>query len=133
MGFVSDLGGSGRILVLGRMFGFGLILSLLLLFLVVYDSDTKTSRILVESHLIDAEFRSAWMPYFCRSGLPVVTTEHFFSFVGHLLPQEKYLDLPRITGRGLQEVARVKRSTAGGFDCWTWDEIKLFPYMGFLV
>ena len=31
MGFVSGLGGSGRICVLGRMFGFGLMLFLLLL------------------------------------------------------------------------------------------------------
>ena len=37
-------------------------------------------------------------------------------FVGHLLPQERYLDLPRITGRGLQEVVRAKKSTAGGLD-----------------
>ena len=103
------------------MFGFGLILSLLLLFLVVKDSDTKTSRILVENHFIDAEFRKAWMPYFCRSGHPVVTTQHFLCFVGHLLPQQNYLDLPRITGRDLQEVARAQKSTAGGLDGWAWN------------
>ena len=57
-------------------------------FLVVKDSETKTSRILVEPHLIDAEFRSAWMPYFCRSGHPVVTPDQFLCFIGHLLPQE---------------------------------------------
>ena len=95
-------------------------------FLVVSDSETETSRILVEPHLVDAEFRSAWMPYFCRSGHPMVTTEHFLSFVGHLLPQEPQLDLPRITGRDLQEVARAKKSIAGGLAGWAWNEIKAF-------
>ena len=28
---------------------------------------------LVEPHLVGAEFRKAWMPFFCRSGHPVVT------------------------------------------------------------
>ena len=44
----------------------GLILSLLLHFLVVKDSDSRLSLLglLVEPHLIDAEFRKAWMLYF---------------------------------------------------------------------
>ena len=74
-------------------------------FLVVEDPLTEASRILVEPHLIDAEFRKAWMPFFCRSGHPVVTTDQFLAFVGHLVPQEPLLDLPRITGRDLQEVS----------------------------
>ena len=60
-------------------------------FLIVKDPQTQSSRILVEPHLIDAEFRKAWMPFFCRSG-------QFHDFVGHLLPQDGYVDLPRITG-----------------------------------
>ena len=44
-----------------------------------------------------------------------------------ILPQEPYLDLPRITGRDLQEVARAKKSTAGGLDGWAWNEIKALP------
>ena len=48
------------------------------------------------------------MPFFCRSGHPVVTADQFLDFVGHLLPQEPCLDLPRITGRDLQEMARSK-------------------------
>ena len=44
-----------------------------------------------------------------------------------LLPQETCLDLPRITGRDLQEVARAKKSTAGGLDGWAWNEIKALP------
>ena len=96
-------------------------------FLVVKDPLTKASRILVEPHLIDAEFRKAWMPFFCWSGHPAVTADEFLDFVGHLLPQQPFLDLLRITGRDLQEVARAKRSTAGGLDGWAWNEIKALP------
>ena len=35
--------------------------------------------------------------------------------------------LPPISGRDLQEVARAKRSTAGGLDGWAWDEVKALP------
>ena len=69
----------------------------------------------------------AWMPFFCRSGHPAVTPDQFLDFVGHLLPQEPQLDLPRITGRDLQEVARAKKSTAGGLDGWAWNELKALP------
>ena len=96
-------------------------------FLVVKDPQTQSSRILVEPHLIDAEFRKAWMHFFCRSGHPVVTSDQFLEFVGHLLPQEPQFDLPRITGRDFQQVARAKKSTAGGLDGWTWNEIKALP------
>ena len=123
----SGLGGFGRIWVLGLTLGSGLILFLLHPFLVVKDPQTRSSRIFVEPHLIDAEFRKAWMPFFCRSGHPVVTPDQFLDFVGHLLPQEPYLDLPKITGRDLQEVARAKKSSAGGLDGWAWNEIKALP------
>ena len=69
-------------------------------FLVVKDPLTETSRILVEPHLNDAEFRKAWMPFFCRSGHPVVTADQFLAFVGHLSPQKPFLHLPRIHGSG---------------------------------
>ena len=96
-------------------------------FLIIKDPQTQCSRILVDPHLIDAEFRKAWMPFFCRSGHPVVTPGQFLDFVGHLLPREPYLDLPWITGWDLQEVARVKKSTAGGLDGWAWNEIEALP------
>ena len=63
----------------------------------------------------------------CRSGHPVVTPDQFLDFVGHLLRQEPYLELPRITGRDLQEVARAEKSTAGRLDGWAWNEIKALP------
>ena len=93
----------------------------------VKDPQTGSSHILVEPHLIYAEFRKAWMPFFCRSGHPVVSPDQFLDFVGHLLPQEPYLDLPWITGRELQEVAGAKKSTAGGQDGWAWNELKALP------
>ena len=96
-------------------------------FLVVKDPQTQSSTILVEPHLIDAEFRKAWMPFFCRSGHPVVTPDQFLDFVGRLLPQEPQFALPRITGRDLQEVAGAKKSTAGGLGGWAWNEIKALP------
>ena len=42
------------------------------------------------------------MLFFCGSGHPVVTPDQFLDFVGHLLPQKPFLDLPRITGRDLR-------------------------------
>ena len=93
-------------------------------FLVVKDPLTDASRILVEPHLVDAEFCKAWMLFFCWLGHPVITVDQFFGFVGHLLPQEPQFDLPGITERDLQEVARAKKSTAGGLDGWAWNEVK---------
>ena len=96
-------------------------------FLVVKDPQIGSSRILVEPHLTDAEFRKAWMLCFCWSGHPIVTPDKFLDFVGHLLPQEPYLDLFRIAGRDLQEVARAETSAAGGLDLWAWNENKALP------
>ena len=58
----------------------------------VKDPLTAASGILVKP-LIDAEFRKAWMPFFCRSGHPVVTVDQYLGFVGHLLSQEPQFDL----------------------------------------
>ena len=44
--------------------------------------------------MIDAEFRKAWMPFFCKSGHPVVTIDQFLSFVFSFLSQEAELHLP---------------------------------------
>ena len=49
---------------------------------------SRFSRVLFKQHLIvHAEFRKTWMLFFfCRSGHPVVTPDHFLDSVGHLLP-----------------------------------------------
>ena len=71
------------------------------------------------------------MPYFCGSGHPVVTVEQFLQFEDPFLPQEPVLDLPRITGQDLMEVARAKKSTAGGLDGWASKEIMALPLAWF--
>ena len=71
--------------------------------------------------------------YFCRSGHPVISPDQFLNLVGHLLPQEPYLDLPRITGRDLQEVARAKKSTAGGLMVGRGTRSRRCRCPGFLV
>ena len=83
----------------------------------------KAAQILVEPHLIDAEFRKAWMPFFCRSGHPIVTVEQFLDVVDPLLPPEPVMELPRIAGQDL--------STAGGLDGWAWNEIRFLPLAWF--
>ena len=82
-------------------------------FLVVHDSSTQSSHVVVEPHLIDAEFRKAWLPYFCRSGHPEVSAEQFLGFIGHFLPQQNFLDLPRITGSRLTGSSSCQKS-----HCW---------------
>ena len=62
--------------------------------------------------------------FIITSGHPVDTVDQFLGCVGHPPPQEPQFDLPRITERDLQEVARAKKSTAGGLDGWAWNEIK---------
>ena len=54
--------------------------------------------------------------------------DHFFGFVGHLLPQEPQFDPPRISGRDLQEVATAKKSTAVRLDGWAWNEVKALSH-----
>ena len=65
--------------------------------------------------------------FFCRSGHPVVTADQFLDFVGPLSPQEPFLDLPRITVRDVQEVARAEKPTAGGLDGWAWNVLEALP------
>ena len=67
-------------------------------FLVVKDPQTQSSRILVELHLIDAEFREAWMPFFCRSGHPVVTSGQFLLLVISCLKSLLWISLRSLVG-----------------------------------
>ena len=58
---------------------------------------------------------------------PEVTVTQFLAFVGSFLSEEAEMDLPPVSGRVLMEVARAKKSTAGGLDSWAWNEIKALP------
>ena len=69
-------------------------------FLVVKDHVAQTSRILVEPHLIDAEFRKAWMTFFCRAGHPEVTVTQFVTCVV-FCPKEAEMDFHLFLERSL--------------------------------
>ena len=57
--------------------------------------------VLSDPNRIDAEFRKAWLPYFCPSGwLPLLPEAH----------------LPRLTGQMLSDVVQRKGVTAGSLD-----------------
>ena len=43
------------------------------------------------------------MPYFCRSGHPVVTTGRFHNFIGPFLSLEDVIDRLQITGQDLYD------------------------------
>ena len=49
--------------------------------LVMNHTETKTSRILVKPHLVDAEICKAWMPHFSRS-VWSSSAQQFFDFGG---------------------------------------------------
>ena len=70
------------------------------------------------------------MPCFCRSGHPVVTVDQFGDFVRHLLPQEADLQLPRISGRELQEVAWAKSPPLAGWMDGLGMRLKLSIFLG---
>ena len=46
-------------------------------------------------------------------------------------PQQPVLDLPRMTAQDLFEVAKAKKSTAGGLDGWAWNEMEALPLVWF--
>ena len=73
------------------------------------------------------------MPFFCRSGHPVVTPDQFLDFVGHLLPQEPQLDLPWITGGTCRRLPGLRSPLPGGWMVGRGMRLKLCLYLGFLV
>ena len=80
-------------------------------YLVLKDPVDQTSRILVEPHLTDAEFRNAWMPF--SVGQVILSSQwiSFSAFVDPFLHLEAVLDLPRITGQDLVDTAGAEKST----------------------
>ena len=134
LGSVSGLDGSGRIQVLGRMFGFGLTLFLLSLPRCQGSSDWVVSYFWLSLILLMLSFAKLGCPFPVGLVILLSLLINFLDFVGHILPQEPCLDLPRITGRDLQEVARAKKNLLlvvwmGGHGM----KLRLFRYPGFLV
>ena len=80
---------------------------------------------------IDAEFRKAWLPYFCRSGQREASLEEFSFEVGGWFPLLPVFELPRLTGQMLSDVVHRKSATAGSLDGWCWRELKVLPVSWF--
>ena len=57
---------------------------------------------------IDAEFRKAWLPYFCRSGQREASLEEFDSEVEGWLPLLPEVSLPCLIGQMLADVVQRK-------------------------
>ena len=84
------------------------------------------SGVLSDPNQIDAEFRKAWLPYFCRSGQRETSLNEFGFEVDGWLPLLPEVPLPRLTGQVLDIVQR-KGATAGSLDVWGWRELKVLP------
>ena len=85
------------------------------------------SGVLSDPTEIDAEFRKAWLPYFCRSGQRETSLDEFSFEVDGWLPLLPEVQHPRLTGQMLFDVVNHKSVSAGGLDGWGWRELKVFP------
>ena len=85
------------------------------------------SVVLADPNQIDAEFRKAWLPYFCRSGQRETSLVEFGFEVDGWLPLLPEIHLPRLTGQMLADVVQRKGATAGSLDGWGWRELKVLP------
>ena len=89
------------------------------------------SGILVDPHVIDAEFRKAWMPFFCRRERGHADLDSFRAVAEELTPLLEEVRLPRLSGAMLHEVVQKKSPTAGSLDGWGWRELKALPVAWF--
>ena len=89
------------------------------------------SGVLSDPHQIDAQFRKAWLPYFCRSGQRETSLEEFGFEVDGWLPILPEIHLPRLTGQMLADVVLHKGVSAGSLDVWGWREMKALPVSWF--
>ena len=89
------------------------------------------SGVLSDPYRIDAEFRKAWLPYFCRSGQRETSLDEFGFEVDGWLPLLPEVHLPRLTGQLLADVVHRKGVSAGGLDGWDWREFKVLPVSWF--
>ena len=85
------------------------------------------SGILSDPNQIDAEFRKAWLPYFCRSGQRETSLDDFGFEVDGWLPLLPAVHLPRLTGQMFADVVHRKGVTVGRLDGWGWREFKVLP------
>ena len=88
------------------------------------------SGVLSGPNQTDAEFRKAWLPYFCRSGQRETSLDEFGFEADRWLPLLPEVHLPRLTGQMLGDVVHRKGVSAGGLDGW-WREFKVLPVSWF--
>ena len=101
-------------------------------FLVCDASDSVGgSGILVEPHAIDAQFRRAWMPFFCRGDRGSADLDAFRGVAEELTPLLDEVRLPPLSGDMLRDVVLGKKPTAGSLDGWGWREFKALPVAWF--
>ena len=101
--------------------------------LVCKHKDSPTgSGILFQPALVDAHFRTAWIPYFRRERHPVISPRAVFSNVWWAT----FLKRPLWICPFLRERSFVmwpwKKSTAGGLDGWAWNENKALSLSWFV-
>ena len=89
------------------------------------------SGVLSDPNQIDAEFRKAWLPYFCRSGQRETSLDEFSFEVDGWLPILPEIHLPRLTCQMLADVVLRKGVSAGSLDGWGWRELKALPVSWF--
>ena len=94
-------------------------------------SHSDGSGVLSDPNQIDAEFRKAWLPYFCRSGQRETSLDEFGFEVDGCLPILPEIHLPRLTGQMLADVVLHKGVSAGSLDGWGLRELKVFPVSRF--
>ena len=82
---------------------------------------------MVQPSLINAQFRTAWMPSFRRGERDPVTPQSFLDFVGDYLDQATAIDMPVLTGEDLHGAVLAKISTSGGLEGWGWNDLKALP------
>ena len=89
------------------------------------------SGVLSDPNQIDAEFRKAWLPYFCCSGQRETSLDEFALEVDEWLSLLPEVHLPRLTGQVLADVVLRKGVSAGSLDGWGWRELKALPVSWF--
>ena len=89
------------------------------------------SGVLSDPNQIDAEFRKAQLPYFCRSGQRETSLDEFSFEVDGWLPILPEIHLPWLTGQMLADVVLRKGVSAGSLDGWGWRELKALPVSWF--
>ena len=89
------------------------------------------SGVLVEPHAIDEQFRTAWMPFFCRGDKENADLDAFWAVAEGLTPLLDEVKLPPLSGDMLYDAVQKKKPTAGSLDGWGWREFKDLPAVWF--